>query len=137
MDNGNYVNIVTLTTKKRMTLSKSVTGYIAIINGEVIAWYSRIQKKVTLSVTEAEYSAITELCCRIIFIRDILLFMGVVFEYPIILHVDNIGAIFLPYNTSSSAITQLYRYISSMITYNLALKVRYYFIVNWHNSTFQ
>ena len=32
--------------------------------------------------------------------------MGVVFEYPIILHVDNIGAIFLPYNTSSSQRTK-------------------------------
>ena len=34
---------------------KSVTGYIVIINGSVIAWNSKIQKTVTLSVTKAEY----------------------------------------------------------------------------------
>ena len=31
---------------------KSMTGYIVIINGAVIAWNSRSQKTVTLSTTE-------------------------------------------------------------------------------------
>ena len=35
---------------------KSVTGDIALINGVVIAWHSRSQKTVTLSVTESKYS---------------------------------------------------------------------------------
>ena len=48
----------------------------------------------TISITEAEYSAITEVYCEILFIRTILLCMGVVVEYPIIIHVDNVGAIF-------------------------------------------
>ena len=35
---------------------KSVTGYIVIINGALIAWILRSQKKVTLSITEVIYS---------------------------------------------------------------------------------
>ena len=41
---------------------KSVKGYIILINGVVIACCSQIQKTVTLSVSEAVYSAITEVC---------------------------------------------------------------------------
>ena len=74
---------------------KRVTGYIVLINGAVIAWRFQSQKTVTLSITEAEYSTITEVCCEILFIRDILLFMRFVVEYTIIVHVDNIGEIFL------------------------------------------
>ena len=63
---------------------KIMTGYIVLINGAVMAWCSQSQKTVTLSVTEAEYSAITDVCCEILFMRVILLFMGVVVEYQII-----------------------------------------------------
>ena len=55
-----------------------------------------------LSITEAKYLAITEVCCKILFIRAVFLFMRVVVEYPIIVHVDNVGAIFLSDNTSAS-----------------------------------
>ena len=74
---------------------KIVTGYIFLINGEAIDWRSQIQKTVTLSVTEAEYSAITDVCWKIIFIHAILFFMGVVVEYTIIVHVDNVGDVLL------------------------------------------
>ena len=50
--------------------------------------------------TEAEYSAITEVRCKIILILLVLLFTRVVIEYTIIVHVDNIGAVFLSENTS-------------------------------------
>ena len=57
---------------------KSVTGYIVLINGSVIAWRLQSQEKVTLSITESEYSAIAEVCFEILSIRVILLSMGVV-----------------------------------------------------------
>ena len=80
---------------------KSVTGYIVLSNGEVTAWRSQSQKTVTLSVKEAEYSVITEVCCEILFICAVSLFMGVVVEYLITLHIDNVGSIFLSDQTSS------------------------------------
>ena len=85
---------------------KSVTGYIFLINRAVIDWRSRIQKTVTLSVTEAEYSEITYVCCEILFDRNILFYMGIVVDYLITVHVDNVGAIFMSENTSVSQQTK-------------------------------
>ena len=79
-----------------------MTGYIVIINRAVIAWNLRSHKIVTLSVTEAEYSEIKEVCCKILFFCAILLFMGVVIKYLISVHIDNIEAILLSENTSLS-----------------------------------
>ena len=51
---------------------KPVTGYMVIINGLVISWRSQDHKTVIISVTESEYSAITEVCCKILFSHAIL-----------------------------------------------------------------
>ena len=72
-----------------------MTGYIFLINRAVIYWRLQGQKTVTLSVIEAKYSAIAEVCFEILFVRAILFFMGVVVEYPITIYVDNVGAIFI------------------------------------------
>ena len=58
----------------------------------------QIQKTGTVSVTEYEYSEITEVCCEIIIVSENLLFMGVVVEYPITEHIYNLGYIFLSKN---------------------------------------
>ena len=73
-------------------------GYIILIDGEFIKCCLRSHKSVTFSVIEAEYSAITEVCCKIL-VCAVLLFMGVVVEYPITVHIDNVGYIFLSGNT--------------------------------------
>ena len=39
-----------------------------------------------------------EISTEILFVRDVLVFMGIQIEYPIIVHVDNTGAIFLANN---------------------------------------
>ena len=57
---------------------ESVTGYIIIINIVVIDWFPSSQKTVTLSVTGAEYSEIMGVCFEILFVRVVLLFMGVI-----------------------------------------------------------
>ena len=46
---------------------KIVTGYIIITNGSVIDWCQLSHKTATLFVTEAKYSAIMEVCCKILF----------------------------------------------------------------------
>ena len=81
---------------------RSVTGYCIYVNGALIAWKSRIQKNVTLSSTEAEYVAISETCMAMMHIKQLLEFMGRQIELPMTLRVDNIGAMYLANNATSS-----------------------------------
>ena len=57
--------------------------------------HSRGQKSVTLSTTEAEYVACSEVVKEVLFILQLLKHLRVEVKLPILVHVDNIGAIFL------------------------------------------
>ena len=85
---------------------KSVTGYCVYLNMNLVAWKSRSQKNVTLSSSEAEYVAMSELCTEIVFIKSILEFMGVDVELPIVVYCDNVGAVFLAHNPKTSMRTK-------------------------------
>jgi hypothetical protein len=61
---------------------------------------------VTLSSTEAEYVSISEVCTDIMFIKSIVEFLGITVELPIIVHVDNIGAIYMAKNAMISTRTK-------------------------------
>ena len=74
---------------------RSVSGWCIFINGCLISWGSRGQQTVALSSTEAEYIGITEICKEILFINNILKFLSFNVSFPIIIQVDNIGAIFM------------------------------------------
>ena len=76
----------------------SVTGYCIYINGCLISWKSRAQKCQTLSSTEAEYVALSEICCEILFVKMILEFLGENTEYRITVYYNNVGAIYLVNN---------------------------------------
>ena len=60
----------------------SVTDYCIYINGCLISWKSRAQKCQTLSPPEAEYVALYEICCEILFVKIVLEFLGEKIEYP-------------------------------------------------------
>ena len=64
----------------------SVTGYCIYINGCLKSWKSRAQKCQTLSSTEAEYVALSEICFEILFVKMILEFLGKKIEYHITIH---------------------------------------------------
>ena len=81
---------------------RSVTGFIIYFMGCPIAWRSRSQKSVALSSTEAEYYGMSDMVTEIIFIKNTLEFLGIKVELPIVVHVDNIGAIYLADNATSS-----------------------------------
>ena len=72
-----------------------VTGWCIFVNKSLISWGSRSQKNVTLSSSEAEYVGISEIVKEILFIRQILIFLQVKVEYPIMVNVDNVGAIYI------------------------------------------
>jgi len=84
----------------------SVTGYVIYLLGVVIAWASRAQRNVTLSSTEAEYVAISEVCREILFIAQIMEFLGMTVKRPITVRVDNVGAIYLANNQTTSQRTK-------------------------------
>ena len=85
---------------------KSVSGFVIYILGCLISWKSRGQKSVTLSSTEAEYVAISELCAEIMFLKQVLEFLEVEVTLPIIVRVDNVGAIYLAQNAVSGPRTK-------------------------------
>jgi len=85
---------------------RSVSGFIIYLNGCPISWRSKGQKSVTLSSTEAEYVALSEVTGEILFIAGIMKFIGEEPDYPIIISVDNIGAIYLAGSASTSSRTK-------------------------------
>jgi hypothetical protein len=84
----------------------SVYGYVLYFCGAPIAWKSKAGKSVTLSSTEAEYFAASEIAKEAIFARNVIESMGIELKYPIAIRVDNVGAIYLANNYSTSQRTK-------------------------------
>ena len=80
---------------------KSVSGFVIYLCGAAISWRSKGQKSISLSSTEAEYMAISEVAMEILYIEGILKFLDQKLKYPIIVHVDNIGAVYLSKNATT------------------------------------
>ena len=80
----------------------SVFGYIIYFCGIPIAWRSKGMKSVVLSTTEAEYMALSEVVKELKFIVQLLHTMNIEVELPITVHVDNVGAIWLSNNHTTS-----------------------------------
>ena len=85
---------------------RSVTGFIIYLRGAPISWKSRGQKSVTLSSTEAEFVALSEAAKEIKFVAQVMESMNLHVELPIIVRVDNVGAIGLSKNLSTSQRTK-------------------------------
>jgi hypothetical protein len=84
----------------------SVYGYILYLNDAPIATKSKLGRSVVLSSTEAEYFALSEVAKEILFAKQLLETCGINVELPIIVRVDNVGAIFLTNNFSVSQRTK-------------------------------
>ena len=80
----------------------SVFGYIIYFCGIPIVWRSKENKSVVLSMTEAEYMALSEVVNELKFIVQLLQTMNIEVELPITVHVDNVGAIWLSNNRTTS-----------------------------------
>ena len=76
----------------------SVTGYVIYFMGIPVAWRSRGQKGVTLSTSEAEYVALSEVVKELKFIIQVLETMKDNVKLPISVNVDNVGAMFMATN---------------------------------------
>ena len=84
----------------------SVSGFISYFMGVPISWKSKAQRSVVLSSTEAEFVALSEAAREIKFVYQILCEMNIKVKLPIVVRVDNIGAIFLAENVTTSQRTK-------------------------------
>ena len=83
----------------RETGRKSVSGGLVMCGGGCVSWFSRTQRSVTLSTTEAEYVAMVEVMKEVMFLRHVWRFMLPDMGMPCIqVFEDNQGAIQLAQN---------------------------------------
>jgi hypothetical protein len=85
---------------------RSVSGHVIFLNGIPISFSSKAQRSVTLSSSEAEWIALSEAVKEIVFIVNLLKDLNINVATPIIVNVDNQGAIFMAYNANTSARTR-------------------------------
>jgi hypothetical protein len=84
----------------------SVYGYVIYFCGAPIAWKSKSGRSVTLSSTEAEYFALSEVTKEIIFTKQLIESMGIELRLPIVVRVDNVRAIYIGNNYTTSQRTK-------------------------------
>jgi hypothetical protein len=78
----------------------SVFGWNLYFCGALISWKSKASNSVTLSSTEAEYIALSEVTKEIMFVKQVLETIGIGLKLPITVKIDNVGAIYLSNNHS-------------------------------------
>ena len=84
----------------------SVSGMALFVCGVLVAWRSKQQKSVALSSSEAELVAASEAVKEVVFVMQVLNSVDIPVETPVIVRVDNMGAIFMAENASSSVRTR-------------------------------
>ena len=84
----------------------SVTGYILYLCRAPISWKSKAQRSITQSSSKVEFFAISEAVKEIRFVYQVMQTMKIEIELPIIVRVDNIGAIYIAENRSTTPRTK-------------------------------
>ena len=108
---------------------KSIGGYMLFVNGVLVSWRSKKQAVVSLSSSEAEFYALAEAAKEIPFVIQVLMFLGVPVETPVEVFVDNIGAIFMTENASSTSRTRhmdtRYSYVNDLQNVDKIIGVKF------------
>jgi hypothetical protein len=95
-------NLTETTSTVRSTVTvKLITGYIVYLLSVPICWQSKSQRSVSLSSSEAEFISLSEGAIETKFIVQVLITMGIDVKLPVIVHVDNVGAIFMAENVTT------------------------------------
>jgi len=82
---------------------KSVSGTLILLCGGPVSWASKTQSTVSLSSTEAEYTALSEITREIVWLRQLLADMGFDQADPTRVNEDNMQAIGLAHNPEHHA----------------------------------
>jgi hypothetical protein len=107
---------------------RSVSGGTVFLCNTVIFAFSRMQKCVTLSVTEAEFVAAVEVVQNMLFAWRVLSSMGLKVRMPMVIEVDNKGAVDLVNSWTATGRT---RHIATRINFLRELKEQGLISVNW------
>ena len=87
--------------------------------GIPVSWQSKSQKSVSLSSSEAEYIALSEAVKKVMFVAQLLENMQIIVKYPVMVRVDNVGAIFMASNIMTTSHTKhvdiRYKYVNKCI----------------------
>ena len=96
-----------------------VSGLFILLNDAPISWRSKAQRSVKLSSSESEYVALSEAAKELKFIWMLLKSIILEFKLPITVRVDNVGAIFMPGNVTTSNRTKRvdtrYRFVNKFV----------------------
>ncbi|XP_019101835.1 PREDICTED: uncharacterized protein LOC109133295 [Camelina sativa] len=77
---------------------RSLTAWFIQLGGSPVSWRTQKQDVVSRSLAEAEYRSMAETVCELLWLRELLMFLGVDFSYPIPLDCDNQSAIHISMN---------------------------------------
>ena len=84
-----------------------------------ISWGSKGQKSVMLLSSDTEWVALSEAIKEVMFVSQLLTSMKIWVQYPIIVHVDNVRAIFMAQNITTSSCTKhvdvRYKYVNEFV----------------------
>ncbi len=75
------------------TTRASTLGFIIFLKGVLASWKSKGQCMVALSRTKTKYIVFSEVVKEVLFILQLMTFMGEENVLPIKLYMDNVGAI--------------------------------------------
>ena len=112
---------------------RSVSGVTVFLFDAVIKASSRMQKCITLSVTEAEFVAIVECIQDMMFAMRVIESMGLKVKLPMIVESDNKGAIDLINNWSTAGRT---RHIATRVNFIRELKAQGIIEPRWISNEF-
>jgi hypothetical protein len=98
---------------------KSVSGHAIYYSGALISWKSKTQQCTTLSSTESEYVALSSCVNEMEHIYNVLTSFDVEVDLPMVVYVNNTGAISLSNNWSTGSRTKhidlRYHYIRELV----------------------
>jgi hypothetical protein len=73
---------------------RSVTGFLALQNHHLVCWKTKKQPVVSLSTCKAEYRALVDFSCKLLWLRQFCIKVGISSNHsPTVVHKDNQGCI--------------------------------------------
>ena len=109
-------------------MRKSMTGCRVLLYGAPVSWRSSTQKHVALSVTEAEMGAGVTCVQDMMYVHNLLVSMGLKVQLPMVLEMDNQGAVDLANGWSVGGRT---RHVDVRIHYVRELKEAGMLLIKW------